>query len=405
MKRSLALVPLLALAAACAEQADAPLAPTPPDAPAAQARGKYIVVLKEKDGMTPSFARAAVGEVAETRKVTPDRVFTTVFPGFAAELTGEQVAALRADPAVAYVEPDAEVQLFTLQTGATWGIDRIDQLDLPLSTTFTYTAGGAGVTAYVLDTGVRRDHVQLAGRVDYIPNGLGGNFVGDTRANAEDCQGHGTHVAGTIGSTTYGVAKLVQIRAGRVVNCSGGGQASMVIQAMDWIAANGTKPAVVNMSLGYGDVQAVRDAAERLVAAGYFVAVAAGNGNFFGTPQDACRQAPGGAPNVMTTGATTSADNESSFSNYGRCVDILAPGSSILSLGIGSSTATATLSGTSMASPHVAGVGALYLSLNPTASPAQVTAALKAGGVSNTINLHSRSRTYGTPNLFLFTNY
>jgi subtilisin family serine protease len=351
-----------------------------------------------------SVARA-ITDYAGKARVKPRFVYSSVLEGFAADLTPAQVAELRADPRVAYVEEDAEVQLFITQTGATWGLDRIDQLDTPLSTTFSYVSQGVGVTAYILDTGIRKDHVQFAGRADYIPNGSGGDFVGDGRVNAEDCQGHGTHVAGTIGSTTYGVAKLVTLRSGRVVNCSGGGQTSMVISAMDWIAANGSKPAVVNMSLGYGDVQAVRDAAERLVAAGYVVVVAAGNGNFFGTPQDACKQAPGGAPNVLTVGSTTSTDAESSFSNYGRCVDILAPGSSILSTSHSSSTATTTLSGTSMASPHAAGVAALYLALNPGATPAQVTSALKAAGTPNTITLHSRSRTYFTPNLFLFSSY
>jgi subtilisin family serine protease len=409
MRRSLALLPLLALAAACADQATTPDLGerAAPDGPQLS-RAPYIVVLNEgmePGAALPGTARAAVDGVAEAARVTPARVYQHVLAGFAAELSDAQVEVLRADPRVAYVEPDAPVELFLTQSPATWGIDRIDARDLPLSNSFTYVAGGVGVTAYVLDTGIRKAHVEFAGRADYIANGRGGDFVGDGRVNAEDCQGHGTHVAGTIGSTTYGVAKLVTIRSGRVVNCSGSGQTSMVISAMDWIAANGSKPAVVNMSLGYGNVQAVRDAAERLVAAGYVVVAAAGNGNIFGTPQNACSQAPAGAPNVLTVGATTSADNESSFSNYGTCVDILAPGSSILSTTYSSNTATATLSGTSMASPHVAGVAALYLALNPGATPAQVASALKANGTPNTINLHSRSRTYGTPNLFLFSNY
>jgi len=399
MKRSIAMLALVALAA-CADESQSPVAPVQPSE-----SGKYIVVFKDATFGGPRLSVAeAIADYTEDAGVTPRFVFSAALKGFAAELSESQVQALRADPRVAYVEHDAEVQLFTTQTGATWGIDRIDQRDTPLSTTFTYTAQGLGVTAYILDTGIRRDHAQFGGRADYIPNGRNGDFVGDGRT-AEDCQGHGTHVAGTVGGATYGVAKLVTLRAGRVVNCSGGGQASMVIAGMDWIAANGTKPAVVNMSLGYGDVQSVRDAATRLVAAGYTVAVAAGNGNLLGWPQDACRQAPAGAPNVITVGATTSSDAESSFSNYGTCVDILAPGSSITSASYSSSTGSTTMSGTSMASPHAAGVAALYLSLNPTATPAAVTSALKANGTSGTITLHSRSRTYGTPNLFLFTNY
>ena len=397
MKRSLALLPLLALAAC----ADVPSAPSASPAGPALVRstsesGKYIVVLNQ--GADPRSVAAVAG-------VQPRFVYTAALNGFAATLNAGQLNALSHNPAVAYVEADAEARLFVTQTGATWGIDRIDQRDLPLGTTYTYTSTGTGVNAYVLDTGIRISHLEFGGRAAYIPNGANGDFVGDGHGSAEDCHSHGTHVAGTIGGTTYGVAKAVTLWAGRVVNCSGGGQASMVIAGMDWIAANGLKPGVVNMSLGYGDLQSVRDAAERLVAAGFFVAVAAGNGNLGGIPQDACNEAPAGAPSVMTTGSTTSSDYESSFSNYGTCVDILAPGSSVTSTVHTSDTATGTKSGTSMATPHVAGVGALYLALNPTATPAAVTSALKGNGTPNTITLHSRSKKGGTPNLFLFTNY
>ena len=398
MKHSLALLPLLALAA-CADTPSTPSAVSesgPALLRSTSESGKYIVVVDE--GANPASVAAVAG-------VSPRFVYTAALNGFAATLNQGQLTALRHNPAVAYIEADAPVQLFVTQTGATWGIDRIDQRDTPLSTTYTYTSTGAGVNVYVLDTGIRPTHVEFAGRANYIPNGSSGDFVGDGHGSASDCHSHGTHVAGTIGSTTYGVAKGATLWAGRVVNCSGGGDASMVIAGMDWIAGNGLKPGVVNMSLGYGDVQSIRDAAERLVSAGFFVAVAAGNGNYAGIPQDACLQAPGGAPSVMTTGATTSSDTESSFSNYGTCVDILAPGSSVLSTMHTSDTATGTKSGTSMASPHVAGVAALYLALNPAATPAAVTSALKADATSNTITLHSRSKRYGTPNRFLFTSY
>ncbi|HEY7770754.1 S8 family peptidase, partial [Longimicrobium sp.] len=305
-----------------------------------------------------------------------------------------------------YVEADAPVQLFTTQLSPpSWGLDRIDQRDLPLSSSFTYNSTGKGVNAYVLDTGVNSKHNDLYPRTSFIANGSNGDFVGDGHGSAEDCHGHGSHVAGTIGGTSHGVAKNVWIYAGRVVNCTGGGTASMVIAGMDWIAANGKKPAVVNMSLGYGDVQAVRDAAERLVKYGFFVAAAAGNGDFAGTPQNACFQSPAGAPNVMTVGSTTSTDYESSFSNYGRCVDILAPGSSITSLGIGSYTATSVRSGTSMATPHVAGVAAQYLSAVPTATPYEVTSALNGQATLDRIRLHSASLNGGTPNRLLFTRF
>jgi subtilisin family serine protease len=397
MKRSLALLSLLALAA-CSDQPDVPTAGTPSiPLPQRSPNGGYIVVLRE--GASPTSVAAVAG-------IRPRSVYTAALNGFAAQLNDGQLNALRHNPAVAYVEPDAQAQLmYTTQSPATWGIDRIDQKDLPLSNSFTYTYNGYGVNAYVLDTGVNTKHGDLYPRAVYMPNGTYGDFVGDGYGSAEDCHGHGSHVAGIIGSTTYGVAKQVTIQAGRVVNCTGNGTASMTINAMEWIMRNGRKPAVVNMSLGYGNVQSVRDAAEKLVGYGYFVAVAAGNGNFAGTPQDACLQAPAGAPNVMTVGSTTSADNESSFSNYGRCVDILAPGSSVTSLWIGSYTATNTISGTSMASPHVAGVGALYLSSAPTATPAQVTSIIKSIATPNTITLHTYSLHGGTPNLFLLTKF
>jgi len=394
-RSTVAFLALVALAA-CAEQGAAPTAAdrSAPVLSRSEA-GKYIVVLEE--GVNPRAVAAVAG-------VEPRYVYTAALTGFAATLNAGQLNALQHQGGVKYVEADAPVELMTTQSGATWGIDRIDQRDTPLSTTFTYTSTGAGVNAYVLDTGIRLTHAQFGGRAQYVPNGLNGNFVGDGRT-ADDCQGHGTHVAGTIGGATWGVAKAATLWAARVVNCSGGGDASMVIAGMDWVAANGLKPGVVNMSLGYGNVQSVRDAATRLVTAGFFVVAAAGNGNFLGTPQNACSQAPAGAPTVMTVGSTTSTDAESSFSNYGTCVDILAPGSSITSANYTSATGSSVKSGTSMASPHVAGVGALYLALNPLATPAQVTSALKAGGTSGTITLHSRSRSNATPNLFLFTSY
>ena len=397
MKRSLTLLPLLALAA-CSDQTNVPTAATPslPHS-SVSADGGYIVVLKE--GANPTSVAAVAG-------IRPKSVWTAAVNGFAARLNAGQLTALAHNPAVAYVEPDAQAQLmWTTQSPVTWGLDRINQYNLPLDNKFTYNGDGSGVIAYVLDTGVNSKHRDLYPRANFIPNGASGNFVGDTYGSAEDCHGHGSHVAGTIGSTTYGVAKNVTIYAGRVVNCTGNGNASMVINAMEWIMRYGRKPAVVNMSLGYGDVQSVRDAAEKLVSYGFFVAAAAGNGDYAGTPQNACYQAPAGAPSVMTVGSTRSDDYESSFSNYGRCVDILAPGSSITSLWIGSYTATNVQSGTSMATPHVAGVGALYLSTYPLSTPAQVTNAIKGLATPNTIVLHTYSAHYGTPNLLLFTKF
>jgi subtilisin family serine protease len=395
MKRSLTLLSVLALAA-CTDQTDVPTAAAP-DASLAQASASdgYIVVVRQ--GADPTSVAAVAG-------IRPNRTYTAALNGFAARLNAGQLTALRHNPNVQYVEPDAPARLnYVTQTPATWGIDRIDQKYLPLSNSFTYTSTGTGVSVYVLDTGVNSKHRDLYPRGQYINNGSYGDFVGDGHGSAEDCHGHGSHVAGTIGSTTYGVAKNVTIYAGRVVNCVGGGTASMALSGMEWIMRYGRKPGVVNMSLGYGDVQSVRDAAARMVGAGHFVAAAAGNGNFAGTPQDACLQSPAGSPKVMAVGSTTSGDLESSFSNYGTCVDILAPGSSVVSAWVTSDSATGTRSGTSMATPHVAGVAAQYLNWSPGASPSAVYSWIISNATPGRIRPHALSAANGTPNLLLWT--
>jgi subtilisin family serine protease len=392
MKRSLALLVPLALAA-CSGDTDSPLAPRAPVAARApQGAGDYIVMLH--DDANPRSVAALLG-------IHPSRVFTAALQGFSATLNQGQLNALQHNPAVRYVEPDAPVQLFTTQLFPVWGLDRIDQHNLPLNSQFTYNANGTGVVIYILDTGIRKTHAQFGVRADYINNGLGGNFVGDANPDAADCHGHGTHVAGIAAGSGYGVAKSARIRAGRVVDCAGNGSTSMVIAGMEWIYANGYKPSVVNMSLGYGDVQSVRDMAGRLYTNGFVVVAAAGNGDFAGTPQNACQQSPAGYPNALTVGSTTSADHESSFSNYGTCVDLLAPGSSIKSAWIGSDTASNTRSGTSMAAPHVAGVAALYLDLFNTASPATVNSAVKSAATSGVITLNNPFSM--TPNKLLYT--
>jgi subtilisin family serine protease len=211
-------------------------------------------------------------------------------------------------------------------------------------------------------------------------------------------------VAGTVAGTYSGIAKKATIYVGRVVNCSGGGTASMAIAGMDWIARNGLKPGVVNMSLGYGDVQSVRDAAARLVQSGFTVVAAAGNGDFAGVPIDACDESPAGEPSVLTVGATESDDDESSFSNYGTCVDLLAPGSGIMSSDYSITNGLVSKSGTSMAAPHAAGVAALYLSHFPTATPTTVMTAIKNAATVRVIDLHKPSYYGGTPNRLLYTN-
>lgn len=362
---------------------------------------EYIVVLKQ--GASPVA-------VAEAAGASPRFVYAAALNGFAATLTDAQLDAVRRNPEVAYVEADAWGTVATTQANAQWGLDRIDQRDLPLSTTFTYTATGAAVNVYVLDSGIRRTHVEFApaGRAEYVPNGSKGDFVGDRQGRlygAYDCAGHGTQVAGVIGGVTYGVARQVKLWAGRVANCSGGGQASTGIAAIDWVTANGVRPAVVNMSLAYGNVQSVRDAVERSVAAGIHYAVAAGNGDANHVPIDACTESPAGAVSAVTVGATDRNDAEGYFSNYGPCVDLLAPGVDITTANSGSDTSLVTTVGTSVASPFAAGVMAMYLQGNPSASPAAVRSALTADATAGHIALHARSAAGGTPNLLLFTGY
>lgn len=359
---------------------------------------RHIVVFRDDVSDVPGLARRLTSENGGTLHFTYERALR----GFAASLPAAALEGLRRNPHIAYIEPDAAAELHDTQMNPpSWGLDRIDQADLPLSKSYTYPNTGAGVNVYILDTGIRLTHNDFGGRAQYVPNGLGGNFVGDSRSNAADCHGHGTHVAGTAAGSSFGVAKGARIWAARVVNCQGSGNVSMAIAAVDWVTANATMPAVVNMSLGYGDVQSLRTAVENSVAAGVVYAVSAGNGDFFGTPLNACSGSPAGAPNALTVGATTSGDAESSFSNYGTCVDILAPGSAITSAWYNSNTATNTISGTSMSSPHVAGAAALYLAANPSATPAAVMTALKDNAIGNTITLHSHSLSGGTANRFL----
>jgi len=302
-------------------------------------------------------------------------------------MTEEEAIALSEDPAVRFVEEDSVVEASATQTNATWGLDRIDQTDRPLSGTYTYTSTGSGVNAYIIDTGIRRTHTQFGGRAF-----VGFDAIGDGR-NTTDCNGHGTHVSGTVGGSTYGVAKSVRLYAVRVLNCSGSGSTSGVIAGIDWVTANHIKPAVANMSLGGGASTSLDNAVRNSIAAGVTYAVAAGNSN-----ANAGNYSPSRVAEAITVGSTTSTDARSSFSNYGSVVDIFAPGSSITSAWHTSNTATRTISGTSMASPHVAGVAARYLQGNATASPATVrNAIVNAATLNRLTGIPS-----GTTNRLLF---
>ena len=373
---------------------------------ATQAEGKYVVVFNDDVSDAPGLARA----LAATHGAALRFTYTNAIKGMAvADLNDAQAAALARNPQVRYLELDAPAELFTTVQSSppSWGIDRVDQDDLPLNQSYGYDFDGTGSNVYIFDTGIRRSHVDFGNRANFVPAGANGNtqgnFVPDGRADATDCHGHGTHVAGTAAGATYGIAKNAAIWSARVVDCNGSGNVSYAIAAVDWCTANCVRPAVVNMSLGYGDVQSLRDAVGRSVDAGVNYAVAAGNGDFLGRPQNACLQSPAGQAKAHTVGATTSTDNESSFSNYGTCVDILAPGSSIVSASYSTDNGSATMSGTSMASPHVAGTIAIYLQENPLLTPSDVSALLVSRAEPNTITRHSASVANGTPNLFLQT--
>ena len=313
--------------------------------------------------------------VATTRETAADvrqdggqtgTVYAGVMSGFAATLTPSQVRTLQRDDQVQSVTPDAVFQQSGLQNDPTWGLDRIDQRPPTGNESYRYDTTGSGVTAYVIDTGIRTSHRQFAGRAR-----SGYDFVGDdTQAN--DCNGHGTHVGGTIGASTYGVAKRVRLVAVRVLDCEGAGWASDIIHGLDWVVTHRPAgPAVVNMSIGGAAYPLIDQAVERTVAAGITVVVAAGNSG-----EDACRQSPSRAPHAITVAATDRRDSRPSWSNYGRCVDLFAPGLQVRSTAKASDTATAVMSGTSMAAPHVTGAVARYLQTHRHATPAQVTSAL-----------------------------
>ncbi|MGW1212354.1 S8 family peptidase [Streptomyces sp. NPDC002499] len=349
-------------------------------------KDSYIVTLKKTAGLKAA-STAGKGLIKEYGG-TVRKTFDTVLNGYSATLTATEAKRLAADPSVASVEQNQRFQLAdTTQSSAPWGLDRIDQAALPLSGTYTYPdTAGAGVTAYVIDTGVRITHTQISGRASYGYDAVDGDTT------ASDGNGHGTHVATTIAGTTYGVAKKANIVAVRVLDNSGSGTTAGVIDGIEWVTENHTTPSVANMSLGGSASTTLDTAVANSIASGVTYAVAAGNSS-----ANASSYSPARVATAITVGATTSADARASYSNYGSVLDIFAPGSSILAGYNTSDTATATLSGTSMATPHVAGAAAVYLASHTSATPAAVATALVNGATSNVVT----SAGTGSPNKLL----
>lgn len=372
----------LAAGTASAASSDAPLL-----APKGQkVDGQYIVVLKD------AFSADAV---ARRHGITRLQTYSKSLKGFAAKLTDAQVTKLRKDASVKYIEfdivmsindgpkpkpktdqakpgsskpkpGDDSVSADAVRSNATWGLDRIDQRNLPLDTKYHYTATGLGTTAYVIDTGIYTAHNQFEGRAS------GGYTAINDGNGTNDCHGHGTHVAGTIAGATYGVSRSAKLVGVRVLDCGGSGTLSGVISGVDWVAYHHKSPSVANMSLGGGYSQALNDAVDSSIDLGVSYVVAAGNSD-----ADACGASPASTPAALTVGATDNTDTRAWWSNYGACVDLFAPGVDITSAWIGNPSATNTISGTSMAAPHVAGVVAVYLQANKYATQAMVNEVIK----------------------------
>jgi subtilisin family serine protease len=354
--------------AACSDKAVNPV--TPPSAdevPVLMSRGinqgipdSYIVVVKE--GADPR-------SVAAVATANPQYVYEAVLNGFAATLNAGQLNALRNNPNVEYIEQDQVMSVDATQSNATWGLDRINQRDLPLDGSYTYTYTGSGVRAYIIDTGLQANHPEFGTRAQNVYNAISGE-------TGSDCNGHGTHVGGTVGGSTYGVAKAALLRGVKVLSCSGSGSTSGVIAGIDWVRTNHIKPAIANMSLGGSKSDAQNTAVTNL--------------------SNACTKSPASTPVAYTTAASDKTDTRASFSNYGSCVDAYAPGVGITSAWINSGTNT--ISGTSMASPHVAGVSALikhrYGDISSSSVTSYINGALSSGKI--------KSNPSGTPNYLLY---
>jgi subtilisin family serine protease len=379
------------IAAACSEIPSTPTVPL-------QSNPSFAAA---KAGVDNSYIVTFRADVADPDAVAQDlglkhngkakHVYKAALKGAAYDMSAADAADVASDPRVTRVEQDQVMSIDVTQTGATWGIDRVDQHPLPLDGSYTYNNDGTGVTVYIIDTGILFGHVEFGGRA---VTGIDEVTVGGT---ATDCNGHGTHVSGTVGGTTYGIAKNVRLVAVRVLNCQGSGTTSGVVAGIDWVTSDHNAKggaAAANMSLGGGLSATLNQAVANSVAAGVVYAVAAGN-----STANACNSSPSSEPSAITVAASDINDGFASFSNFGSCVDIIGPGVNITSSWNTSTTATNTISGTSMATPHVAGASALYLAANPGATPAAVASALTSNATANVVS----GVPAGTPNKLLYT--
>ena len=396
MRRSLrltlaaAIVPAIALTTALSTASAAPapdpsgriilIQPASAEAGVTAVKDTYIVELKKG---------SRLGKLKSSLGVAPQREFSTAVTGFSAKLNAAQLAALQKQPRRGRHLAGRAVRgvLDATQTNPpSWGIDRIDQRNLPLSRSYTYTRTGTGVHAYIIDSGIDPTHPNFGGRASFDFNGIDSNNT--------DCNGHGTHVAGTIGSTSYGVAKNVRLHGVKWLNCSGGGTASSAIAAVDWVTRNAVKPAVANASWNFSANTTLENSLRAMINSGVFLAASAGN-----TGGNSCDRLPRKISTALVVAASTSTDARASYSSTGSCVDVYAPGSAIVSTLPGNTTGS--YNGTSMATPHVAGVAALYLQTSPSASPATVKSYIETNATPNKV---SGGGTGGTVNRLLFSN-
>lgn len=352
---------------------------------------RYVVVLDPKTMNAESTSsEGTAGRLSESYGGRVDMVFSSAVQGFSAEMSPAEAQTMSNDPRVLFIEEDSEIQVEATQNNATWGLDRVDQRSVPLNTAYNYAETGSGVNVYVIDSGILPTHVEFGGRAtadfDAIADGQ----------NGIDCHGHGTHVAGTVGGANYGIAKNVRLHGVRVVGCNGTGTVATLVAGIDWVTANRVSPAVVNMSLSSGSISDLLDyVVTNSVASGITYVIAAGNAS-----TDACQISPARIPSAITVGAVDISDRMASFSNFGSCVDIFAPGVGITSAWDWSNTATNISSGTSMSTPHVTGTAALYLETHQNASPVQVTNAILGDGTSGLV----QGIDTASPNLMVFTD-